>query len=68
VDLARRHAERLVDLTEDLLNLVRPDASRVALQCRALDLGRLIEDVVQLLRPQLEAKEQVIAQPPHRTS
>jgi signal transduction histidine kinase len=58
LDLARRHAERLVALTEDLLALARLDAGRVALQRRALDLVRLIEEAVQLLRPQFEAKGQ----------
>ena len=58
LDLARRHAERLADLTEDLLDLARFGAVRAELKRSALDLVRLIEDVGQLLRPQLEAKGQ----------
>jgi signal transduction histidine kinase len=58
LDLARRHAVRLAELTEDLLDLARLGAVRVELIRRALDLVRLIEDVGQLLRPQLEAKGQ----------
>ena len=58
LDLARRHARRLADLTEDLLDLARLGAVRAELKRRALDLVRLIEDVGQLLRPQLEAKGQ----------
>ena len=61
LDIARRHAERLVDLVEDLLDLARLDAGRAELKHRALDLVRLIEEVVQLLRPQLEAKGQHLA-------
>jgi signal transduction histidine kinase len=58
LDLARRHAGRLADLTEDLLDLARLGAVRAELKCSALDLVGLIEDVGQLLRPQLEAKGQ----------
>jgi signal transduction histidine kinase len=61
LDIARRHAGRLVDLLEDLLDLARLDAGRAALKRSALDLVRLIEDVGQLLRPQLEAKGQYLA-------
>ena len=58
LDLARRHAMRLADLTEDLLGLARLGAVRAELKRRTLDLVRLTEDVGQLLRPQLEAKGQ----------
>lgn len=58
LDLARCHAGRLADLTEDLLDLARFGAVRAELKRSALDLVRLIEDVGQLLRPQLEAKGQ----------
>jgi signal transduction histidine kinase len=58
LDLARRHAERLVDLIENLLDLACFEAGRVALNYSALDLVHLIKDVIQLLRPQLEAKGQ----------
>jgi signal transduction histidine kinase len=61
LDLARRHAERLVDLLEDLLALARLESGRAELQRRALDLVRLIEDVARLLRPQLDAKGQQLA-------
>jgi signal transduction histidine kinase len=58
LDLARRHAGRLADLTEDLLDLARLGAVRTELKCSALDLVRLIEDLGRLLRPQIEAKGQ----------
>jgi signal transduction histidine kinase len=58
LDLARREARRVADLTEDLLDLVRLGAIRAGLKRSALDLVRLIEDVGQLLHPQLEAKGQ----------
>jgi signal transduction histidine kinase len=61
LDLARRHAERLGDLIEDLLDLARLDAGRAELKRSALDLVRLIEEVIQLLRPQLDAKGQHLA-------
>jgi signal transduction histidine kinase len=61
LDLARRHAERLVDLTAELLDLACLDTGRAALERHALDLVRLIEEVGQLLRPQLEAKGQQLA-------
>jgi signal transduction histidine kinase len=61
LDIARRHAERLVDLTDDLLGLARLEVGRAELKCSPLDLIRLIEEVVQLLRPQLEAKGQRLA-------
>jgi signal transduction histidine kinase len=58
LDLARRHAVRLADLTEDLLDLARLGAVRAELKRSELDLVRLIEDVGRLLRPQVEAKGQ----------
>jgi signal transduction histidine kinase len=58
LDLAKRHATRLAALTEDLLDLARLGAVRAGLKRSALDLVRLIEDVGQWLRPQLEAKGQ----------
>jgi signal transduction histidine kinase len=60
LDIARRHAERLGDLIEDLLDLARLDADRAVLKYSALDLVCLIEEVSQLLRPQLEARGQCL--------
>jgi signal transduction histidine kinase len=61
LDLARRHGARLGDLIEDLLDLARLHAGRAELKRRALDLVCLIEEVVQVLRPQLGAKGQHLA-------
>jgi signal transduction histidine kinase len=58
LDIARRYAGRLVGVVEDLLDLARLEAGRAALNYSALDLVHLIEEVSQLLRPQLEAKGQ----------
>jgi signal transduction histidine kinase len=45
LDIAKHHAERLVDLFEELLDLSRLEAGRAALKTSELDVVRLISEV-----------------------
>jgi signal transduction histidine kinase len=58
--VVKRNAERLVALIDDLLDLARLEAGKIDLQRRPLKLIDLIQEVARMLRPQLEARGQVL--------
>jgi signal transduction histidine kinase len=58
--VVKRNAERLVALIDDLLDLARLEAGKIELQRRPLKLIDLIQEVARMLRPQLEARGQVL--------
>jgi PAS domain S-box-containing protein len=51
-------ADRLIKLIDDLLDIARIEAGKVALTRTPLDLVSLIEEVARVLRPQREGKDQ----------
>jgi signal transduction histidine kinase len=52
------HADRLVTLIDDLLDMARIEVGKIALKRAPLDLAPLIREVASALRPQLEGKGQ----------
>lgn len=58
VEVIRISTDRLVDLVEDLLEVARIDAGRVALEPRPIDLAEVIGQVVSLIAPRLTEKDQ----------
>jgi heavy metal sensor kinase len=55
-----RATGRMTDLVEGLLMLARADAGKIDLQRRSVDLARVIEESVALIRPLADAKEVVL--------
>ena len=58
LEIAKKNADRLVALINDLLDVSRIESGRMELHPSPLDLARLISDVAQSLRPQIEEKDQ----------
>jgi signal transduction histidine kinase len=56
----KNNADRLIELIEDLLDISRIEAGKVELNRTRLDLSQLIQEVAGLLRPQIEAKRQLL--------
>lgn len=51
---------RLVDLVNDLLDVTRIEAGHMELLRRPTEIGEVVEEVVHLMRPRIEAKRQTI--------
>lgn len=49
---------RLVDLVNDLLDVTRIEAGRVEIQRRPIGVGDVVDEVVQLMRPRFDDKQQ----------
>jgi signal transduction histidine kinase len=58
LQIAKRNADRLLELINDLLDLARLEAGKLELKRLPLDLEGLIREVSEALRPQIEGKEQ----------
>ncbi|HXH09923.1 MAG TPA: sensor histidine kinase [Alphaproteobacteria bacterium] len=58
LDLVLHQAEQLFGLIDDLLDMSRIEAGKIALQRSELDPAELIQEVAALLRPQIETKGQ----------
>ncbi len=58
LDIVKSNADRLVALINDLLDISRIESGRVELKRTSLELGRLIQGVANLLKPQIEGKGQ----------
>src|SRR5581483_8724938 len=58
VDIILRSTDRLVELVNDLLDVARIDADNVEITRRPIDLGDAVQDVVELMRPRIEARHQ----------
>jgi signal transduction histidine kinase len=56
--IVKRNTDRLVKLLDDLLDLSRIESGKFELNLAAVDVMALIAEVVSLLRPQIEAKDQ----------
>ena len=60
LEIVKTSTDRLVELINELLDISRIEAGRVELKRRALDLPRLIRQVTDTMRPQLNAKQQAV--------
>jgi signal transduction histidine kinase/CheY-like chemotaxis protein/HAMP domain-containing protein len=58
VDIILRSTDRLVELVNDLLDVARIDADNVEITRRPIDLGDAVRDIVELMRPRIEARHQ----------
>ncbi|PLS77685.1 MAG: hypothetical protein CYG59_22480, partial [Chloroflexi bacterium] len=58
LEIVKTNADRLVTLTNDLLDVSRIEAGKIELQRQPVDVAQLVRRVSTTLRPQLEAKDQ----------
>ncbi|GEM_PF-849383 len=59
--IVKDNTDRLVALISDLLDLSRLESGRMELRCAPLGLAGVVRNVASTLRPQIEAKQQVLA-------
>jgi signal transduction histidine kinase len=52
----RRSADQAVHLIQDLLEVAKIESGRLSVECQPLEVGRLVDDVVELHRPLAEAR------------
>jgi two-component system sensor histidine kinase MtrB len=62
VEIILDNCRHLVRLLNDLLDLARSDAGRLAIRPRPTRLGPLVEDVVRTMRAQTEGSEQTLTE------
>lgn len=60
LEVVQNNADRLVALINDLLDVSRIESGRIKLERTALDIAKLIRSVATSLRPQIEAKRQLL--------
>lgn len=60
LSIVKTNTDRLVELINELLDVSRIEAGRIELRRRALDLPRLIHQVIETMHPQLRAKRQTV--------
>lgn len=58
LSIVKRNTDRLVKLLDDLLDLSRIESGKIELNLAPVDVMPLIAEVMSLLRPQIEAKDQ----------
>jgi signal transduction histidine kinase/HAMP domain-containing protein len=58
VDIIHRSTDRLVELVNDLLDVARIEADRVEIDRRPIDVGEAVREVVELMGPRLQEKNQ----------
>ncbi len=58
VDIILRSTDRLVELVNDLLDVARIDAHRVEIDRRPVDVGEVVREVVELMAPRFDQKQQ----------
>ncbi len=58
--IMKGNADRMLELINDLLDISRIEAGKVELKRTTLDLAHVIQTVASLLRPQIEAKRQLL--------
>jgi signal transduction histidine kinase len=62
VQIARRNGERMLQMINDILDLSRLEARRTPITPSPVPLSPILEEVVTLLRPDLDAKRQVYSE------
>jgi signal transduction histidine kinase len=58
VDIILKSTDRLVELVNDLLDVARIEADHVEINRRPIDVGDVVHDVVELMRPRVLQKHQ----------
>ena len=58
VEIILKSTDRLVELVNDLLDVARIEADHVEINRRPIDVGEVVQEVVELIRPRVEAKGQ----------
>jgi signal transduction histidine kinase/HAMP domain-containing protein len=58
VDIILKSTDRLVELVNDLLDVARIEADHVEINRRPIDIGDVVHDVVELMRPRVLSKHQ----------
>ncbi len=62
VEIILENCRHLVRLLNDLLDLARSDAGRLAIQPQPTDLAPLVEDAVRLMRAQTDSSNQILTE------
>ncbi|MBO0767341.1 MAG: response regulator [Solirubrobacterales bacterium] len=60
VAIILRSTDRLVDLVNDLLDVARIEADHVEINRRAVDTAEIVDEMVELMGPRIEAKHQTL--------
>lgn len=58
IQIALQSTDRLVELTNDLLDIARIESGEFEVQLASCDLGDTVEEVAALMRPRIESKRQ----------
>jgi signal transduction histidine kinase/DNA-binding NarL/FixJ family response regulator/HAMP domain-containing protein len=61
IEIILKSTDRLVELVNDLLDVARIEADRVEIHRRAIDVGEVVDEVVELIAPRVEEKHQHIS-------
>jgi signal transduction histidine kinase/HAMP domain-containing protein len=60
IDIILKSTDRLVELVNDLLDVARIEADHVEINRRPIDVGEVVHEVVELIAPRVEAKQQTL--------
>ncbi len=58
IDIILKSTDRLVELVNDLLDVARIEADHVEINRRPIDVGEVVHEVVELIAPRVESKQQ----------
>jgi signal transduction histidine kinase/DNA-binding response OmpR family regulator len=58
IEIILKSTDRLVDLVNDLLDVARIEADHVEINRRPIDVGEVVHEVVELIKPRMESKGQ----------
>src|SRR5205085_883156 len=58
IEIILKSTDRLVELVNDLLDVARIEADHVEINRRPIDVGEVVHEVVELMRPRTESKRQ----------
>ena len=61
LEIVQSNADRLVALVNDLLDISRIESGRIELEIEVVDLGEIVDEVVAVMRPRIEEKEQMLS-------
>ena len=58
IEIILKSTDRLVELVNDLLDVARIEADQVEINRRPIDVGEVVQEVMELIAPRVEAKRQ----------